>query len=1532
MARMLRKYMLVVYFCCLPYLGAQEKLDNNVRKLSGDDDDIKKSTTIYDYHTRMTAYKDLVGSGCYIEFIKNGEPTLSQRIREFPMKKLPNKLYISEEKLSKRRIWELAGSRILEFCRGFPTYLIQEVQSKNLNDISTDNDIMKSRMRRRRSTRHYFVGRLRGQTQSQYLNFGHSNNSSGKAEAESTFGTSRASVVGTNGMGQAQSQSSAYDCDECYRPIKNSEYVPVGRPGMSFRPGELTSEREQHIGTPKGPETSGIRYPTGISGNVPIQPDLTHGTSITPEEPSKVEGGYPPISGGANYPTVSSGRPGESGNYPMLPVSHEFPGILPNKPGERQPGLPGRESYPISSQGEPVVTIPSVPGFPLKPDHGYPAIYDQGKYSGNLPSREQDVHQGTAVSLRPQGIIEEKPKEEAKPVNPRVSVHQYPDRNIIAGHTKPESPKYPTGIYPIGPSEQIPERTGPVQEYPGIRPSYPSGQPTYPGSYFQNEFPAKRYPGISEGDTPASFQNVYPGIHDRTQGYPDKFVPSPSISGTPGRFGGDIAGNYQGNGHTGRFSGQFSGVFDINGQRISQTQPSSSPVSQYPGHQPTTPIGPPISYQPTGIAERPIQQPYDQRQYQPGAGWQIPLGTNQQQYQPGTTGQPVSNESGVGRVQYPVGSTGEGQYQPGYIRGKEQLQPGITTGQGQYQPGFSTSHGNNKPVLPIQEQYHPRYQPGQITDQSKFQPSSINRHEQYPYSATSGQWQYPSSTDIRRDQYQPGAAIVPEQYIPGTARPQKQYIPGVGGGQGLYANGAGRVQDQYHPGTTGGQGQYTPGPVIDQKPGGHITQQFPHSVSAGQHQFRPGGIPEQQGKYTPVTGSTVESQYVPGAGAGYVHNLPGSVTGPYIPGTGTPSSQVIPQSVTQQGQYRPGPNTGQEQNVPYTGYVQYTPGSNNVPGQFTQQGQYTPRPSDGRGQYPPGTISGREQYPPVAGTPPGQFTSGLPTQQGQYTPGPDRGQYTPGVVDGQGQYRPDIGTGQQGVTDRQNQQGFGKPGIYQPGADLSPTPSEQTYDDGDSQVQASVQQMNNETQANAQAQGKFEGGTAQSQVSGTYSGSGSFSASAGSDDGKRGALSQVSGGKQGATSSAQGRGGKGKSQAQMQLFSDTGKILSTAQSGGPSHSSQTQVQGGEDGGMANAQSNGSGRTSSQAQIGFSPYKKTTNVNNAQKNFFLGGGTASAQGGSTYGLSQSQIQGQFQYGIKYTGGAQAQSGSSVNRNFSFTPFIPAVQIKPISLIPQSLTKNEETNLKVDGSHNTSTSILKENKNNATNGIDDKHDQESSTVESSTDGEDIGEYDYEENDTENPTSNKVITQTRDGQTQHIVLPHMRNLDANVVQTHFDDYHERVFQPGDTFQPGQLIPGTLGYRIPIGFRAKVKSVASPSETYALGRNSQAQTVTITPGTGKIVYQKPKNYYNGYRSIYRYKPYQNYFKSGENAMPNFLSISKSETGYENPVTGKRVSSTHFTQSSTCGLITNTCIFRKTQRICLPNITRNSDGSIRVC
>lgn len=80
----------------------------------------------------------------------------------------------------------------MDFCRGFPTYLIHDIKTDDQNNILQDI-VDNNGVRKKRSTKHFFVGRVRGQTQSQYLNFGNSKDP-GKAEAESSYGSSKAVV------------------------------------------------------------------------------------------------------------------------------------------------------------------------------------------------------------------------------------------------------------------------------------------------------------------------------------------------------------------------------------------------------------------------------------------------------------------------------------------------------------------------------------------------------------------------------------------------------------------------------------------------------------------------------------------------------------------------------------------------------------------------------------------------------------------------------------------------------------------------------------------------------------------------------------------------------------------------------------------------------------------------------------------------------------------------------------------------------------------------------------------------------------------------------------------------------------------------------------------------------------------------------------------------------------------------------------------------------------------------------------------
>lgn len=131
-------------------------------------------------------------------------------------------------------------------------------------------------------------------------------------------------------------------------------------------------------------------------------------------------------------------------------------------------------------------------------------------------------------------------------------------------------------------------------------------------------------------------------------------------------------------------------------------------------------------------------------------------------------------------------------------------------------------------------------------------------------------------------------------------------------------------------------------------------------------------------------------------------------------------------------------------------------------------------------------------------------------------------------------------------------------GIYNPGTSgTSVGPANLVEEEDDSFAQSETAVKNGE--ATASAQGKRHGGNAQTQVSGSYSSGGTFSANAQTSDKERSAQAQVTGNKDGALSSAQGTGGAAKSQSQVQVNEKTGATSATSQSGGSSHESQSEV-------------------------------------------------------------------------------------------------------------------------------------------------------------------------------------------------------------------------------------------------------------------------------------------------------------------------------------------------------------------------------------
>lgn len=135
-------------------------------------------------------------------------------------------------------------------------------------------------------------------------------------------------------------------------------------------------------------------------------------------------------------------------------------------------------------------------------------------------------------------------------------------------------------------------------------------------------------------------------------------------------------------------------------------------------------------------------------------------------------------------------------------------------------------------------------------------------------------------------------------------------------------------------------------------------------------------------------------------------------------------------------------------------------------------------------------------------------------------------------------------------------------GIMYPGTAGAPGstgvgPANLVEEEDDSFAQSETAVKNGE--ATASAQGKRHGGNAQTQVSGSYSSGGTFSANAQTSDKERSAQAQVTGNKDGALSSAQGTGGTAKSQSQVQVNEKTGATSATSQSGGSSHESQSEV-------------------------------------------------------------------------------------------------------------------------------------------------------------------------------------------------------------------------------------------------------------------------------------------------------------------------------------------------------------------------------------
>ncbi|KYN15749.1 hypothetical protein ALC57_12046 [Trachymyrmex cornetzi] len=835
----------------------------------------------------------------------------------------------------------------------------------------------------------------------------------------------------------------------------------------------------------------------------------------------------------------------------------------------------------------------------------------------------------------------------------------------------------------------------------------------------------------------------------------------------------------------------------------------------------------------------------------------------------------------------------------------------------------------------------------------------------------------PYSGDVQRGGVLPGVMVGVGKYpggVPGTGIPDTRIpgtgIPGTGiPGTGVYPGG---VRPDAIPGTS--VGTY-PGSVVP----GTVTQ----GVYPGQQTvvYRPEGVPSgtlPSGGQVPSTITTTTS----GTGTQVITYPEGRLTnGQTIypsetiqPGRIPEGTQVVYPGVTYPGTI-PGTYPGGAQQIPSAGGTLY-------PGQVIHPGGQVPTyPS---GQYP-GTgigIPGKEgvQYPTY---PSGQYPGtgiGIPGKEGvQYPTGITGGQLSgrTGVTE---QY---LGQFPGGISQRVDSSQYprefypgmvGPAGMEETGGLTRPAGPAVTDDDTESQASSSVQQVDSGTQASASAQGKYGSGTAQSQVTGTYSGSGTFSAQAGTSDANKSAQTEISGGKEGAASNAQGVAGYGKSQTQVQLDSDSGATSTGAQSSGWNHGSNSQVQASSKGGMADAQANGEGNTSSQAQIGFQPYLKSEDENvEKHETPFRGSGTASAQSGTHRGQSQSQLQGSFQYGITYTGAAQAGSGSgaaSSRKPFNFTDselfksFKPAPSLKrPTNIDSAQSNLSTNSNYRQDenkqnreqGLQSSSTSrqtVILASKNNP----DDADKKVLSTEKPRTDDTAYDEYDDDYTDEDDyPTGSKLTIKEKFSETFPGSSPSHQKLDKTIQQqsrsqtqtiqvAKGNQYNIHVRQDSnvprtdDTLQPGQSVSG---YTIPPGFRGRVMS-ASGTETVAQGDGkSQSQTVSLVPKDlnntkSSLVTETRSLQTNHNRYIGRHMPKNQEPSLNQNisfdkrtkptpavaSKPSYYTVTNSFAGKMNGSNEPRkYEHRYYTKSSTCGYFTFSC-----------NVVYGSNGRTKIC
>ncbi|XP_022180665.1 uncharacterized protein LOC111040907 [Myzus persicae] len=391
------RFLCVFLICIAVSHGYHSNIDfksKNGTILTKSTNDIDTSLTIFnteffDKEKKIVAHKNVMTKECVLTLVD-----YQANIIHFKNN------YDQNMELTEDEMVEIIGENLRNFCKD-KIIILNNFDNKRFS----------------RSKRSTDKKRYQGQTQTQFVSFGSKTSNqeakNGLAEALSQPDLSRATVSGLNGMGQAQSQSSFSDCDDCsgqdYRAhsthVDNSHtgHFPSLRPISSVPQNQNSRPYSESNTNRQSPGSQNEESQRGHSINDQY-PDTYPGSGINNLLPANQVHGY------GVRPSVNGQYPGSGTNNKLPGNQDQGYGVSPSIVGQN-PGSGTNNKIP-GNQDQGYGTNPSIDGqypgsginnkLPGNQDQGYgirPSI--DGQYQGSRTNNKIPGNQDQGYGITP---------------------------------------------------------------------------------------------------------------------------------------------------------------------------------------------------------------------------------------------------------------------------------------------------------------------------------------------------------------------------------------------------------------------------------------------------------------------------------------------------------------------------------------------------------------------------------------------------------------------------------------------------------------------------------------------------------------------------------------------------------------------------------------------------------------------------------------------------------------------------------------------------------------------------------------------------------------------------------------------------------------------------------------------------------------------------------------------------------------------------------------------------------------------------